>query len=315
MRDETIRRATRAGSPTQQTTTEETTMKNIGLVGVGLMGHGIAKNIARKGWKLNYLRHPGNQPTADIDELGAVGWDTAAEMAGVCDTVVICVTGTPQVEDVLVGSGQILDALRSGAIVIDCSTAVPTSTRLLAEKVAAKGCHLIDAPMTRTPKEAEEGRLNLLVGGDPEIVAKVRPLLEAFSENIFVAGNIGSGHQLKLVHNMISLGAVALIAEVAAGALAAGIDKVAMIECLSKGGSGGIALDRVALYILEGSCDKLQFTIENACKDFGYYSEMAGHAGAVTTIADAAHKTLSGLVESGEGKAFLPEVVSLLQAK
>jgi 3-hydroxyisobutyrate dehydrogenase-like beta-hydroxyacid dehydrogenase len=186
---------------------------------------------------------------------------------------------------------------------------------VLAEQVAAKGCHFIDAPMTRTPKEAEEGRLNLLVGGDADIIGRVRPLLEAFSENIFVAGNIGCGHQLKLVHNMISLGSVALIAEVAAGALAAGIDKVAMIDCLSKGGAGGIALDRVALYVLEGSCEKLQFTIENACKDFGYYSEMAGHAGAVKTIAEAAHKMLTGLVESGEGKAYLPEVSSLLQAK
>lgn len=290
-------------------------MKNIGLVGVGLMGHGIAKNIAKKGWKLNYLRHPGNQPTADLDEQGATGWNTAAEVAAISDVIVICVTGTPQVEDVLVGSGQVLNALRSGAVVVDCSTAVPNSTRALAEKVAARGCHFMDAAMTRTPKEAEEGRLNLLVGGDDHIIERVRPLLEAFSENIFVAGNVGSGHQLKLIHNVISLGSVALIAEVAAGALASGIDKVAMVDCLSKGGAGGIALDRVSTYILDGSCEKLQFTIENAYKDLGYYNEMAGHAGAAKAIADAVRKTLGGLVESGQGKTFVPELVSLLQAR
>jgi 3-hydroxyisobutyrate dehydrogenase-like beta-hydroxyacid dehydrogenase len=290
-------------------------MKNIGLVGVGLMGHGIAKNIVKKGWSLNYLRHAGNQPTIDLDQLGAISWGTAADMAVASDVVLICVTGSAQVEDVLIGSGQVLPALQEGAIVIDCSTAIPSSTRALAAKVAARGCHFIDAAMTRTPKEAEEGRLNLLVGGDTAIVEKVRPLLNTFAENIFVAGSVGSGHQLKLVHNVISLGSVTLIAEVAACALADGIDKEAMIDCLRKGGAGGIALDRIAPYILEGSCEKLQFSIENAYKDLGYYKEMAEHNRAAKAVAEAIHQTLGALVMKGDGKAFVPELASLLQVR
>ena len=69
--------------------------QRIGVIGVGLMGHGIAKNIVTKGWPLTYLRHPGNQPTTDLDDAGAQGCDSVAELADASDIIVLCVTGTP----------------------------------------------------------------------------------------------------------------------------------------------------------------------------------------------------------------------------
>lgn len=289
-------------------------MQKIGLIGVGLMGHGIGKNIAAKGCELHFLHHAGNQPTDDLIALGATRHDTAADLAGTCDILILCVTGSPQVEDVLIGSGAVLAALRPGTIVVDCSTAIPSSTRALAAKVRDVGCELVDAAMTRTPKEAEEGRLNLLVGGESDTIAKVRPVLETFAENIFVAGGPGSGHQLKLIHNIISLGTVTLISEVAACAISDGMDVEAMVDCLRKGGAGGAALERVAPYILEGNSDLLRFTIANAFKDASYYSEMANELGAARNVADAVHQTLGNLVEQGKGDAFMPEQVKLLQS-
>jgi len=286
----------------------------IGLIGVGLMGHGIGKNIAAKGRELHFLHHEGNQPTDDLIELGATRHCTAADLAKTCDILILCVTGSPQVEDVLIGSGAVLESLRPGTIVVDCSTAIPSSTRALAAKVRSVGCELVDAAMTRTPKEAEEGRLNLLVGGEGDTIAMVRPVLETFAENIFVAGGPGSGHQLKLIHNLISLGTVTLIAEVAACAISDGMDVEAMVDCLRKGGAGGAALERVAPYILEGNSDLLRFTIANAYKDASYYTAMADELGATQKVADAVHKTLGDLVERGAGDAFMPEQVRLLRS-
>mgnify|MGYP003625177484 CR=1 FL=1 len=199
----------------------------VGLIGVGLMGHGIAKNIVTKGWELSFLDQVGNQSTTDLLELGAKPYDKAVDLAAASDVLVLCVTGSPQVEDVLTGSGAVLDGLRPGSIVIDCSTAIPSSTRALAAKVGDKGSDFVDAAMTRTPKEAEEGRLNLLVGGKEESITRIRSLLESFAENIFIAGDVGSGHQLKLIHNIISMGTIALIAEVAACAIQDGMDTTA----------------------------------------------------------------------------------------
>ncbi|APE45748.1 2-hydroxy-3-oxopropionate reductase (plasmid) [Sulfitobacter alexandrii] len=279
------------------------------------MGHGIGRNIAAKGRALHFLHHAGNQPTGDLVALGATGHDSAASIAELCDTVILCVTGSPQVEDVLLGSGALLEALRPGSIVIDCSTATPASTRALAERLRSAGCSLVDAAMTRTPKEAEAGRLNLLVGGDTAAVTAVTPILETFAENIFLAGGSGSGHQLKLIHNIISLGTVTLIAEAAACALADGMDPEAMVDCLRKGGAGGVALERVAPFILEGDSSALRFSIANAHKDARYYTDMASDLGASRLVAEAVQRTLADLVEGGAGDAHVPEAIRLLQTR
>lgn len=287
--------------------------QRIGVIGVGLMGHGIAKNIVTKGWPLTYLRHPGNQPTTDLDDAGAQGCDSVAELADASDIIVLCVTGTPQVEDILVGSGALLAALRPDMAIVDCSTANPMSTVRMAEMVAEKGAHFIDAAMTRTPKEAEEGRLNLLVGGDADLVAKLRPLLSTFAENIFDAGGVGTGHQLKLLHNFVSLGSVTLIAEAAACAAKGGVSMSALVECLAKGGGGGVALERLRGFIESGDPSQMRFSIANAAKDLTYYRQFANDMEGATRVADGVADTLNELIARGHGEAFMPEQVKLLQ--
>lgn len=289
------------------------TKQQIGLIGVGLMGHGIGKNIVGKGWPLAYLRHAGNQPTQDLDAAGARGYDSVAELAATADIIVLCVTGSPQVEDILTGSGQLLENLRPGTIIVDCSTANPMSTRMLATKVTDKGGHFIDAAMTRTPKEAAEGRLNLLVGGAPQLVEEIRPLLSAFAENIFEAGPVGTGHQLKLLHNFVSLGSMTLIAEAAACAARGGVAMDTLVECLAKGGGAGVALERLRGFILEGDASALRFSIANAAKDLAYYRQFASDMQAARLVADGVGDTLDALVDDGHGAAYVPEQVKLLQ--
>ncbi|MBL8583684.1 MAG: NAD(P)-dependent oxidoreductase [Rhizobiaceae bacterium] len=285
--------------------------QRVGIIGVGLMGHGVAKNIALKGWPLGYLRHPGNQPTGDLDELGAVAYDTIVELAAQRDIIVLCVTGSAQVEEIIVNSG-LLGTLRPDMVIIDCSTANPASTVVLARKVAETGAHFVDAAMTRTPKEAEEGRLNLLVGGDPRIVESVKPLLSAFAESIFEAGGVGTGHQLKLLHNYVSLGSITLIAEAVACAMRGGVSMDALVDCLAKGGGGGVALERLRPSIVSGDSGQLRFTIANAAKDLSYYRAMAGDLNAPVSVADGVLATLQKLIERGKGDAFVPEQIRLL---
>ena len=147
----------------------------IGIIGIGLMGHGIARNIA-KHHPLVVLDHPGNQPLDEIRAAGARVVARARDVAAAADVVILCVTGTPQVEAVLLGEGGVLEGLQPGAVVIDCSTAIPSSTDKVAQAVQAAGGRFLDAPMTRTPKEAHEGRLNLLVGGDKVLFDELRQI-------------------------------------------------------------------------------------------------------------------------------------------
>lgn len=142
----------------------QTAQPVVGLIGVGLMGHGIARNVAAKGFQLYVLEHPGNQPLNELLSLGTRSCQSPAELASHCDVVILCVTGSPQVEAVLTGEQGLLSALRPGTVVIDCSTAVPASTVRMAQAVQAAGGQFIDAPMTKTSKQAHDGQLNLLVG-------------------------------------------------------------------------------------------------------------------------------------------------------
>ncbi|HWV09437.1 MAG TPA: NAD(P)-dependent oxidoreductase, partial [Pseudomonas sp.] len=177
--------------------------KKIGLIGVGLMGHGIASNIVKHGHALAVLEHAGNQPLDALKAAGVRTFTSAKELAAAVDVLLLCVTGSPQVEAILLGDDGVLQGLRQGTVIIDCSTAIPASTERLAKGVAEAGGHFMDAAMTRTPKEAAEGRLNLLVGADEALFAECRPLLACFAENITHCGPVGAGHRMKLLHNYV----------------------------------------------------------------------------------------------------------------
>ena len=220
-------------------------MKQIGMIGIGLMGHGIASNLQKHGHALTLLDHPGNQPLDALKAGGAKTANTPMAVAQQSEIIILCVTGSPQVEAVLTGEAGVLKGLKSGAIVIDCSTAVPASTVKLAQQVVDAGGRFMDAAMTRTPKEAAAGKLNLLVGSDADLLATCHPILSCFAENIVHAGPIGAGHQMKLLHNYVSLGSVALLSEAAACAQRAGVNAQTFVDVLSLGGGWGAALDRI----------------------------------------------------------------------
>jgi 3-hydroxyisobutyrate dehydrogenase-like beta-hydroxyacid dehydrogenase len=288
-------------------------MDRIGIVGVGLMGLGIASNVLKKGYRLGFLDHPGNQPTASLVEGGATRFSSARELASASDVVILVVTGAPQVEAVLAGPDGVIAGLRQGAVVIDCSTSLPETTRAMAALVEQAGAAMLDAPMTRTPKEAAEGRLNLLVGGDAALFEQMQPLLRAFAENITHAGGIGAGHALKLVHNYVSLGTIAVVAEAAAAAETAGIDPAVLVSVLAKGGGGGVALDRLTPFILGKDPSNLRFTVANAAKDIDYYASMATAQASAAGVATAIRDAYAGQVTAGEGGRFVPEMIDLLK--
>lgn len=288
-------------------------METIGMIGVGLMGHGIASSIQRGGRRVCFVDHPGNQPTDDLIAGGAISVPSPASLVDHCDTVILCVTGSPQVEAVLTGENGLLAALRPGMVIIDCSTALPDSTRNMAALVDEAGGTMLDAPMTRTPKEAAEGRLNLLVGGDAALYEAKLPLLKTFAENVTHTGPIGSGHVMKLVHNYVSLGFTAVLAEAAAAAANAGIDPATLHGVLANGAGKGVVLDRMAPFILDGDSSNLRFSIANAVKDIDYYTRMLKHLGGAAAIATAVGDTYAAQVEAGHGGDFVPHMIDHLR--
>lgn len=168
----------------------------------------------------------------------------------------------------------------------------------------------MDAAMTRTPKEAEEGRLNLIVGGGEELFLSMQPLLKSFAENIVHAGDVSAGHTLKLLHNFVSLGFSAVLVEAVAASRQAGIDDSALLEVLGKGGGGGVVFERLRPFIETGDPSGFRFSVANASKDLGYYRMMADKLGAQRGVAEAVEALYRGVNDPG---LTVPELIDVLR--
>jgi len=153
--------------------------ERIGFIGVGLMGHGMAKNLLAKGHPLTFVAHRNRANLQDLLDGGAREAKSADALAEASDIVFLCVTGSPQVEANVYGERGLLAACRSGTMVVDCSTSEPDSTLRIRADFAAKGVEFVDAPLARTPREAEAGKLNVMVGATDAVLAKRRAAMEA----------------------------------------------------------------------------------------------------------------------------------------
>lgn len=286
--------------------------QSVGFIGVGLMGYGMARNILEKGHPLTVLAHRNRKPVEELVARGAREAGTAAGLARGSDVIMLCVTGSPQVEAVLLGEGGVLQGLRPGAVVIDCTTADPDSTLRVAAAVEAKGGRFMDAPLTRTPKEAAEGRLGMMVGGEPSLLEELRPLLACVADTIIHVGPVGSGHKVKLLNNYLALTMAAAIAEGICAAIKLGVDLKAMAEVVMAGGADSIMFRRFMKYALEADDGALRFVIANAQKDLRYYTHMAETAPSTAFLAEAAHQLYLMANNLGHGQAFVPRLIDVM---
>jgi 3-hydroxyisobutyrate dehydrogenase-like beta-hydroxyacid dehydrogenase len=284
----------------------------IGYIGVGLMGHGAAKNILRKGYLLTILGNRNRAPVEDLVERGAREARTAQEVAAASDIVFTCLPSSVEVENVVFGKQGLLAGAHAGMIHVDSTTADPNSTRRIGHELEARGCAMVDAPMGRTPKEAEEGKLNTFLGGRPEVVAKVRPIVQCYAETIIDAGPLGSGHTLKLVNNFISIGTCAVIAEAVATAAKLGVDLRKLYEVVSSGGANSAMFQMVMPWVLDGDDSKLKGPLRIAAKDMRFYTRLAESAPAAAFIAQAVNQTYHLANIRGHGERFMPTLPGIL---
>ena len=284
----------------------------IGFIGLGLMGAGIAGNILAKGYPLRVMAHRNRAPVEALVAKGAVEATSPAELARGADMVLICVTSSVEVEAVISGPNGILEAARDGLIVIDITTADPASTRRLAAALAENGGVLVDAPVTRTPKEAAEGRLNAIVGAAPGMLARIRPVLETYCENIFHVGPTGSGHTVKLLNNFLSQSMHALLGEAFATADRAGVDPEKLCQVLASGGANSGAFQAVSPYYLSGDDSRIRFSIRNAEKDLRYYNRMAESLGAVSFMGHTAQQVMTLAAGLGYADSYVSHIYEAL---
>jgi 3-hydroxyisobutyrate dehydrogenase-like beta-hydroxyacid dehydrogenase len=256
--------------------------------------------------------HQRTAPVQDLLAAGAHQVGSYADLAA-CDAVLICVTGSPQVEAVVAGPGGLLSKARAGLIVIDTSTSEPESTRRLAALCAAQGVIYVDAPLTRTPIEAEAGKLNSMVGASPEVFARIEPVIRAYSENVFHVGEMGSGHVVKLLNNFVAQAICTATAEAFAVGAKAGVDLDKVVQVISAGGVNS-GLFQLMSKTLQGDYGAMKFELNNAAKDLRYYSHLTESVKVPSIIGTSVHQALNTAVALGFGSEMVPSLVKA-QAK
>lgn len=283
--------------------------KRIGFIGVGLMGHGIARNLLAKGYPLTIKGHRNRVPVDDLVQQGAVEVKTGADLARSSDIVFLCVTGSPQVEESIFGNEGLAEAARPGLMIVDTSTAEPASTSMIRDRLAALGVTYVDAPLARTPKEAEQGRLNTMVGATPEAFAELKPVLQAFCENIVHVGPPGAGHVVKLANNFIAMTIACATAEAGMAVRRMGVDPQKLVDVVSLGAVNNGIFQAVLAETLKGNYAAMQFALDNARKDIRYYTHMTESLPMTSIMGEATHQSLVNASMLGFGSEFVPSLV------
>ena len=284
-------------------------MQRIGFIGAsGLMGHGMAKNLRAKGHPLALTVHRNRERVADLLAAGATLASSPAELAAGADIVFLCVTGSPQVEASVTGPQGLLAGAARGLVIVDTSTAEPDSTTRLRALCEAQGVQFIDAPLARTPLEAEAGKLNVMVGATAAQFAQLAPVFHAFAENVLHVGAPGAGHVIKLLNNFIAQAQCTAVAEAFAVGQKAGVDLKQLMALISAGGvnSGLIQMMGKAL---DGDLGALKFELNNARKDVRYYTHLAENLAVPTIVGEAVHQSLALACALGYGEKYVPSLV------
>ncbi len=282
-------------------------MKTVGFIGLGIMGLPMAGNLIKKGFPLIvYNRTPGK-----ADELLNLGADlaaTPAEAARACDVLITMLSDDMALQEVFYGQDGVMEGIRLGLTVIDCSTVSPETSRKLNKELAGHYADFLDAPVTGSKPGAVDGTLTFMVGGSREAFVENLPLFQAMGEKIVYMGPSGAGSQTKLAHNTISAINMSALAEGLAIASKSGIDPERFMEVLLNGGASSKIAASKGPRILERNFTP-QFPLQLMLKDIRLASSLSSSLQLPVPMLEAAKSIFQIADSKGLGASDMAAVV------
>ncbi len=288
-------------------------MQEVGFIGLGRMGRGMAGNLIDAGFNVRVWNRTASKMQQLIDR-GAQPTTSAADVARRSDVIFICVSDTPDVEQVILGEDGVLEGARQGALVVDMSTIRPSSAQSLADRLTTAGIHMLDAPVSGGSEGAEAGSLAIMVGGEAQQVERAMPYLEAMGENITHVGGHGHGQMAKLVNQILVVGHALAMSEALLFAEAGGLDLRKTLEAVSGGAAGSWMLSHRGPQILARDW-RPGFTIDLQQKDVRLALEQGEDMGVPligTSLVHQLYRTLQRAGLGGEGNHALVKALERL---
>jgi 3-hydroxyisobutyrate dehydrogenase len=259
----------------------------------------MATNLVKAGYPLTvWNRTPGRGK--ELVELGAREAPSPAELARNSDVIFLCVTDSPQVENVLFDPNGVAAGAKSGSLVIDCSTISPTRAQEFANRLSAIGVAMLDAPVSGGSEGARLGTLTIMVGGEREQFERASTILSSIGRTISHLGPLGSGQWAKAVNQVILAGTYLGVAEGVTLALKAGLDARKVMEALAGGAAGSWVLENRSGRMIDDDYP-IGFKISLHRKDLGIGLELARDVGAVLPVSSLAATFEDGIIAQGHG--------------
>ena len=239
----------------------------VGFIGLGTMGASMAYNCLQGGNEMVVHDIRREAATRHL-EAGADWADSPREVAEASEIVFTSLPGPTEVEAVGLGEDGILEGMSEGKVYFDLSTSTPTLIRHIHEQAAARGIHVLDAPVSGGPRGAASRNLAIWVGGDKEVFDRCKPVLDSIGDKAYYVGPIGCGAIAKLVHNCTGYIVQAALAEVFTMGVKAGVEPLALWQAVRKGAQGRRGtFEGLAEHLLPGKFDPPDFALRLARKD------------------------------------------------
>ena len=280
----------------------------VGFIGLGVMGRPMALHLKAAGHDVRvWARRPETLIGLDLPVAA-----TPAALGATTDVVFTMITSSADVETVTLGEQGLIHGMVPGAVLIDCSTISPEIARAIAAKLAEKGIAMLDAPVSGGVQGAIDATLAIMAGGDAEVLARVRPLLDCLGKRIVHIGPNGAGQVAKACNQMIMVAAIQAAAEAMRLAAASGVDCGKVRQALA----GGSAASRVLEVMGQRMVDR-DFTagIEARLhhKDYGLVLEAARRAGVPVPLTAAVAQQLNALMAQGWGRDDTASLLRVLE--
>ena len=273
----------------------------IGFIGLGIMGASMAANLQKAGYKLTV--HDLRRAAAERHIAAGATWaDTPKQVAEQSDVVFTSLPVPADVQKVALGDDGILAGLKPDGAYFDLSTNAVSVVRELNAAFAARGAHMLDAPVSGGPRGAASGRLAIWVGGDENIFARCKPALEAIGDQVVYIGEIGAGTIAKLVHNATSATMNIVLAEIFAMGIKAGVEPLALWEAVRQGNSGRRrTFDGLTDHFLPGEYDPPDFAFRLIHKDVSLAAQLGREVGAPMRMVNLALQEMTEALNRGWG--------------
>jgi 3-hydroxyisobutyrate dehydrogenase len=251
----------------------------IGFIGVGNIGAPIAGQLLKAGHSLAV--HDVRQGAAAVLVGAGATWaESPAALAEDCEVVATCLPGPREMEAVCLGGGGLVAGLKPGALYIDHTTNAPALVRRIHAMLAEKGVAMVDAPVSGGMEGAQTRDLLAMAGGEPDAVARARPLLEAIAKRVIYTGGIGTGSIAKIMHNSATFTLDLVMAECWTTGVKAGIDAATIYKVFTEAALGNQMNLKVRLpaTYLRGDFTP-RFSLALAQKDLGLAMDLARETG------------------------------------